>query len=88
MSTFFRFEGWLLFIGSVLLGSGYVLLWVWTVWMRQGPLPGSHRLIVKGVLGSGTVLILIHAFMLRDIIMGIGVILALSIAMAAVRSRS
>ena len=88
MSTFFRFEGWLLFIGAILLASGYALLWVWTEWKRKGPLPGSHSLILKSVLVSGTVLILIHAFMLRDIIMGIGVILALSIAVAAVRSRS
>jgi len=88
MSTFFRFEGWLLFIGAILLVSGYGLLWVWTEWMSKGPLPGSLSLALKGLLAGGTILILIHAFMLRDIIMGIGVILALSIAVAAVRSRS
>ncbi len=88
MSTFFRFEGWLLFIGAILLVSGYGFLWIWTDWMCRGALPGPLSLALKGLLVGGTILILIHALMLMDIIMGIGVILALYVAVAAVRSRS
>ncbi len=88
MSNFFRFEGWLLVIGAFLLVSGYGLLCLWAGRQGAKALTRGKSLILTGLLGSGTLLVLGHAVLLRDIVMGIGVLLALGIALGVIRSRT
>jgi len=84
----FRLEGWLLVTGAFVLASGYGVLWAWTGGRYKSPLSRFQSVLLKAVLMSGTMLVLVHAVLLRDIVMGVGVLLALGIALGIIRSRS
>lgn len=87
MMELFRVEGWLLVIGAVFLASAFGLLWAWTGWQGKAGLSRRQGLTVKAVVIIGSLLVLTHAFMLRDLVMGVGVLLVLGIVLAVIRSR-
>jgi hypothetical protein len=88
MMSIFRLEGWLLVIGAVFLASAFVLLWAWTGWQGGAGLSRGQGLTVKAVVITGSLLVLVHAALLRDIVMAVGVLLALGLALGVIRSRS